>query len=88
MQRNGPRMALHRVMLLLFALLPLPLLELQLVAFPVFTLAVGHLLLSLTLDKFALAGVSLTLTVDGLRRGVLHGLANARKRVSAAMGRR
>jgi hypothetical protein len=78
--------ALNRVVLLL-ALLSLPLLKLQLLALALFTFSMDHLLLSLSLDEFALPGVALALAVDGLRRGMLHSLSDGGERVSGAVGR-
>ena len=73
-QRDGPRVALNRVMLIA---LTLQLLSLQLLPLPVFTLSVGHLLLALSLDKLPFPRIPLTLAVDGLGRRVLHRLTDA-----------
>lgn len=86
MQGDRPCVALNRVVLLL-ALLSLPLLKLQLLALALFTFSMDHLLLSLSLDEFALPGVALALAVDGLRRGMLHSLSDGGERVSGAVGR-
>lgn len=76
-------MTLNRMMLL-FSLLTLhllPLFALALFAFPV-----RHLLMSLSLQHFALPRISFAVAVQ-LGRRMLHRLTDARKRVAGAMRR-
>lgn len=89
MQGNRSRVALHGMMLLLLFTLSLQLLPFDLfaLALALLTLPVRHLLLAVSFQQVALSGVALPLSVDGLRRRVLHGLADARQRVTGAVGR-
>lgn len=84
-QRNRSSVTLNWMMLLLP--LTLQLLTFQLLAFTLFPLSMGHLLLPLSLEQLLLPGVSLAFSVEGLRGGMAHRLADSRKRVTRIMGR-
>lgn len=85
MDRDRPCVALDRVVLLFT--LSLQLLSLNLFAFALLALSVGHLLLALSLNQLAFSRVSLAFPVDGLGRGMLHGLPDTRERVTSIMTR-
>lgn len=83
-QGNRSSMALNWMMLLLLFALTLQLLTLAL-----FPLTVSHLLLlTVSLDQLLLPGISLAFSVDGLGGGMLHRLAEGRKRVPRIVRRR
>lgn len=82
-------MTLDRMMLL-FALLTFYLLLTLYVfalALSLFAFSVRHLFLSLSLDHLAFPRVSLTLSIERLRRRMLHRLSYSRQGVSGAMRR-
>lgn len=81
-ERDRTRVVLDRVVISL----ALHLLSLHLFALTLLTLPMGHFLLALALEDLALPGVPLTLAVQSLGRRMLHGLADAWKRVSGGVG--
>lgn len=81
MERNGTGVALDGVMIAL----ALHLLTLNLLAFTLFPLTVGHLILALALQDLALPRIPLALAVQCLGRRMLHGLADAGKRVAGTV---
>lgn len=76
-------MTLNGMMLLLLLALAFNLFAF---ALTLFTLSV-HLLLALALDQFPFSRVAFAFLIDGLRRGVLHRLSDARQRVAGIMRR-
>lgn len=80
-QWNRSSMTLNGVMLLLLLALAFNLFAF---ALTLFTLSV-HLFLALALDQFPFSRVAFAFLIDGLRRGVLHRLSDARQRVAGIM---